>query len=58
LFSETLIAELALRDELEYEEEVKNTFISLAKRRREGHLGLLTLTARGQSQSSLIHFTG
>ncbi|XP_026313713.1 fasciculation and elongation protein zeta-2 [Hyposmocoma kahamanoa] len=28
-FSETLIAELALRDELEYEKELKNTFISL-----------------------------
>ncbi|XP_028033858.1 fasciculation and elongation protein zeta-2 [Bombyx mandarina] len=28
-FSETLIAELALRDELEYEKEMKNTFISL-----------------------------
>lgn len=27
--SETLIAELALRDELEYEKELKNTFISL-----------------------------
>lgn len=28
-FSETLISELALRDELEYEKELKNTFISL-----------------------------
>lgn len=28
-YSETLIAELALRDELEYEKELKNTFISL-----------------------------
>lgn len=28
-FSETLIAELALRDELEYEKELKNTFISV-----------------------------
>lgn len=27
--SETLIQELALRDELEYEKELKNTFISL-----------------------------
>ena len=27
--SETLIAELALRDELEFEKELKNTFISL-----------------------------
>lgn len=28
-FSETLISELALRDELEYEKELKNTFISI-----------------------------
>ena len=28
-YSETLIAELALRDELEYEKELKNQFISL-----------------------------
>ncbi|GBP22258.1 Fasciculation and elongation protein zeta-2 [Eumeta japonica] len=40
-FSETLIAELALRDELEYEKELKNTFISLLlavqDRRRQHH---------------------
>ncbi|XP_071440639.1 fasciculation and elongation protein zeta-2 [Hetaerina americana] len=41
-FSETLIAELALRDELEYEKELKNTFISLLlavqNRRRQFHV--------------------
>ncbi|XP_046967853.1 fasciculation and elongation protein zeta-2 isoform X2 [Vanessa cardui] len=41
-FSETLIAELALRDELEYEKELKNTFISLLlavqNKRRQHHI--------------------
>ena len=41
-FSETLIAELALRDELEYEKELKNSFISLLlsvqNRRRQYHV--------------------
>ncbi|KAJ4451531.1 hypothetical protein ANN_02996 [Periplaneta americana] len=41
-FSETLIAELALRDELEYEKELKNTFISLLlavqNKRRQYHV--------------------
>lgn len=41
-FSETLINELALRDELEYEKELKNTFISLLlavqNRRRQFHV--------------------
>ncbi|XP_068628244.1 fasciculation and elongation protein zeta-2 [Battus philenor] len=40
-FSETLIAELALRDELEYDKELKNTFISLLlavqNKRRQHH---------------------
>lgn len=40
--SETLIAELALRDELEYEKELKNQFISLLlavqNRRRQHHV--------------------
>ncbi|XP_068993212.1 fasciculation and elongation protein zeta-2-like [Neodiprion pinetum] len=40
--SETLIAELALRDELEYEKELKNQFISLLlavqNRRRHHHV--------------------
>ncbi|XP_031636417.1 fasciculation and elongation protein zeta-2 [Contarinia nasturtii] len=41
-FSETLINELALRDELEYEKEMKNTFISLLlavqNKRRQYHV--------------------
>ncbi|XP_060530283.1 fasciculation and elongation protein zeta-2 [Cylas formicarius] len=41
-FSETLIAELAFRDELEYEKELKNTFISLLlavqNKRRQFHV--------------------
>lgn len=41
-YSETLIAELALRDELEYEKELKNSFISLLlavqNRRRQHHV--------------------
>ncbi|XP_047520898.1 fasciculation and elongation protein zeta-2 [Pieris napi] len=41
-FSETLIAELAHRDELEYEKELKNTFISLLlavqNKRRQYHV--------------------
>lgn len=40
--SETLIHELALRDELEYEKELKNTFISLLlavqNKRRQYHV--------------------
>lgn len=40
-FSETLISELALRDELEYEKELKNSFIdllvSVQNRRRQYH---------------------
>lgn len=40
-FSETLVHELALRDELEYDKELKNQFISLLltiqKRRRESN---------------------
>ena len=40
-YSETLISELALRDELEYEKELKNTFIdllvSVQNRRRQYH---------------------
>lgn len=41
-YSETLISELALRDELEYEKELKNSFISLLlavqNRRRQHHV--------------------
>ncbi len=40
--NETLVHELALRDELEYDKELKNQFISLLltiqKKRREGHV--------------------
>lgn len=40
--SETLISELALRDELEYDKELKNSFISLLlavqNRRRQYHV--------------------
>lgn len=49
-FSETLINELALRDELEYEKELKNTFISLLlavqNKRRQFHVE----KKRGKSQ--------
>ncbi|XP_066592970.1 fasciculation and elongation protein zeta-2 isoform X1 [Prorops nasuta] len=49
--SETLIAELALRDELEYEKELKNQFISLLlavqNRRRQHHV----TKKRGQMQN-------
>lgn len=48
--SETLISELALRDELEYEKEMKNTFISLLlavqNKRRAYHVE----KKRGKSQ--------
>lgn len=49
-FSETLISELALRDELEYEKELKNSFISLLlgvqNKRRQFHVQ----KKRGKSQ--------
>lgn len=48
--SETLINELALRDELEFEKELKNTFISLLlavqNKRRQFHVE----KKRGKSQ--------
>lgn len=51
-FSETLISELALRDELEYEKELKNTFISLLlavqNRRRQYHVE----KKKGKSQAN------
>jgi hypothetical protein len=60
-YSETLITELALRDELEYEKELKNQFISLLlsiqKKRRDAqnndrtkktsHLNALNRRLRG-----------
>lgn len=56
-FSETLISELALRDELEYEKELKNTFISLLlavqNRRRQFHVE----RKKGKSQSKPVAVT-
>ncbi|XP_062561025.1 fasciculation and elongation protein zeta-2 [Armigeres subalbatus] len=53
-FSETLISELALRDELEYEKELKNTFISLLlavqNRRRQFHVE----RKKGKSQNKPV----
>lgn len=50
--SETLISELALRDELEYEKELKNTFISLLlavqNRRRQYHVEKKKNKAQGK----------
>jgi hypothetical protein len=56
-FSETLISELALRDELEYEKELKNTFISLLlavqNRRRQYHVE----KKKGKMTNSMTSFT-
>lgn len=56
-FSETLISELALRDELEYEKELKNTFISLLlavqNKRRQYHVE----KKKGKMQSSMTSST-
>lgn len=56
-FSETLISELALRDELEYEKELKNTFISLLlavqNRRRQFHVE----RKKGKSQAKTVSVT-
>lgn len=57
-FSETLISELALRDELEYEKELKNTFISLLlavqNKRRQFHV---EKKKNGKMQSSMTSST-
>jgi hypothetical protein len=57
-FSETLISELALRDELEYEKELKNTFISLLlavqNKRRQFHVE----KKKGKMSSSMTSSTG
>ncbi|KAG5680043.1 hypothetical protein PVAND_009574 [Polypedilum vanderplanki] len=57
-FSETLISELALRDELEYEKELKNTFISLLlavqNKRRQYHV---EKKKGGKMQSSMTSST-
>jgi FEZ-like protein len=56
-FSETLISELALRDELEYEKELKNTFISLLlavqNKRRQFHVE----KKKGKMQTSMTSST-
>lgn len=55
--SETLINELALRDELEYEKELKNTFISLLlgvqNKRRQFHVE----KKKGKMQNSMTSST-
>lgn len=55
-FSETLISELALRDELEYEKEMKNTFISLLlavqNKRRQFHVEKKRGKAQGKSPTA------
>lgn len=55
-FSETLISELALRDELEYEKEMKNTFISLLlavqNKRRQYHVEKKRGKAQGKSPTA------
>lgn len=56
-FSETLISELALRDELEYEKELKNTFISLLlavqNRRRQYHVEKKRIKAQGKQPTGM-----
>lgn len=56
-FSETLINELALRDELEYEKEMKNTFISLLlavqNKRRQYHVEKKRIKAQGKQPSGM-----
>ena len=57
--SETLISELALRDELEFEKELKNTFISLLltvqNKRRQFHVEKKKTS--GKMQSSMTSST-
>ncbi|XP_050069976.1 fasciculation and elongation protein zeta-2 [Anopheles maculipalpis] len=61
-FSETLISELALRDELEYEKELKNTFISLLlavqNRRRQYHVEKKKGKAGGKGSTGTANSTG
>lgn len=62
-FSETLINELALRDELEYEKEMKNTFISLLlavqNKRRQFHVEKKRNKTQGKTASNgnLVRFS-
>lgn len=55
-YSETLISELALRDELEYEKELKNSFIdllvSVQNRRRQYHAERKRSSRNGNSPRS------
>lgn len=61
-FSETLISELAHRDELEYEKELKNTFISLLlavqNKRRQFHVEKKRHSGKGSMQNSMTSSTG
>ncbi|XP_053669569.1 fasciculation and elongation protein zeta-2 [Anopheles marshallii] len=61
-FSETLISELALRDELEYEKELKNTFISLLlavqNRRRQYHVEKKKGKGGGKGPTGAANSTG
>uniref|UniRef100_A0A182IYB7 Fasciculation and elongation protein zeta-2 n=1 Tax=Anopheles atroparvus TaxID=41427 RepID=A0A182IYB7_ANOAO len=61
-FSETLISELALRDELEYEKELKNTFISLLlavqNRRRQYHVEKKKGKTAGKGSTGAQNSTG
>nr|XP_040218352.2 fasciculation and elongation protein zeta-2 [Anopheles coluzzii] len=61
-FSETLISELALRDELEYEKELKNTFISLLlavqNRRRQYHVEKKKGKAGGKGSAGATNSSG
>lgn len=59
--SETLISELALRDELEYEKELKNSFISLLlavqNRRRQYHVEKKKHKAQNKAPTGKFFFT-
>lgn len=59
--SETLISELALRDELEYEKELKNSFISLLlavqNRRRQYHVEKKKHKAQNKAPTGTFFFS-
>lgn len=56
-FSETLINQLALRDELEYEKELKNTFISLLLAVQNKRRQFNVEKKKGKMQSSMTSST-
>lgn len=56
-FSETLINQLALRDELEYEKELKNTFISLLLAVQNKRCQFHVEKKKGKMQSSMTSST-